>query len=139
MSVPQRSKDVRESGWHGLLASRAGKSGQLPFSAAENGNCPDFPGRDPHPAPLTRREWFGWLARGAAAGALAAVGAALGLRNLGRAKEEPCIRTGLCGGCERAEDCGLPQALLFRDRPASEAGAGEEGAGGAREEGVTRG
>jgi hypothetical protein len=63
---------------------------------------------------LNRRELFGWLARGAAAAALAALGAAVGLRGLGRSPEDPCLQSGLCPGCDRAEDCGLPQALSFR-------------------------
>jgi hypothetical protein len=39
----------------------------------------------------------------------------LGLRNLGRAKEDPCLHSGVCCSCGRAEDCGLPQAMMFRD------------------------
>jgi hypothetical protein len=67
------------------------------------------------PRRATRREFFAWLARGGAAAALAAVGAVLGLRNLGRATEDPCARMDVCRSCDRADDCGLPQALLFRD------------------------
>ena len=68
----------------------------------------------------SRRGFFVAIARVAAAVALAAVGAALAIGRGGegtgeRTKEDACLRMGVCRGCGRAEDCGLPQALSLRE------------------------
>jgi len=63
---------------------------------------------------LARRGFFRAIARAAAGGALAGLGVVLAFSGRGPAKEDPCLRMGVCRGCDRAEDCGLPQALSIR-------------------------
>ena len=62
-----------------------------------------------------RRGFFLAAARGAAAAALAVLGAYLAVLGRGRPAEEACQRMGVCRGCGRVEDCALPQALSLRE------------------------
>ena len=62
-----------------------------------------------------RRDLFKGLARSfLAIGGIAGVGA-LTLRN-----KERCDRLGICRGCPETSDCGLPQALSFREAQKTE-------------------
>jgi hypothetical protein len=64
----------------------------------------------------SRREFLGWLARGAALAGLTAVAAGVVLkrRTQGADAEDPCINDGLCGRCPRLARCRLPQASSAR-------------------------
>ena len=64
----------------------------------------------------SRRGFLVAVARGAAGAALAGLGVALALGRGGeRGREEACLRRGVCRGCSRADDCGLPQAISLRE------------------------
>ena len=62
-----------------------------------------------------RREFLRGGARYALLAALAAVSAVLVKRSGGSLAGQTCINEGICRGCGAFEDCGLPQALSFRD------------------------
>jgi hypothetical protein len=65
-----------------------------------------------------RRRFFVAAARGVAAAGLAGLGVFLALSGRDRPTEDACLRMGVCRGCVRAEDCGLPQALSMRHEAA---------------------
>jgi len=65
----------------------------------------------------TRRAFLRTAGRGGALGLLALL--AGGLASAGRARRlngQDCRRDGVCAGCGRVEDCGLPAALSARAR-----------------------
>jgi hypothetical protein len=62
---------------------------------------------------MNRREFVRACARYALLGGLAA-GAASRLAGPGRRAAGACLRTGICPGCPRQDECDLPQALLAR-------------------------
>lgn len=62
----------------------------------------------------SRREFLGWLVRGAALAGLAAVAAGVVLKKGPQGAEDPCVNDGLCRPCPRLDRCRLPQAASAR-------------------------
>jgi hypothetical protein len=81
-----------------------------PKTACEHGTHRITPGDT-----LGRRDFFRAIARAAAGAGLAGLGAVLAFSGRGRAAEDPCLRMGICRGCDRVDDCGLPQAISLRE------------------------
>ena len=71
----------------------------------------------------TRRELFGWVVRGGAVAALAALSARMAGAFSGGAAAS-CGRQAVCRGCELAQDCVLPQAMSYREVQADGRAAG---------------
>lgn len=68
---------------------------------------------DASPGPVaSRRAFFASIARWAAAGAAAAIGAAVTARR--SAPGQACVSDGRCRACAVGARCGLPQALSYR-------------------------
>jgi hypothetical protein len=86
--------------------------------AQEHGCKPRSRGTHASSVPVNRREFFRSAARAGAGAALGGLGVLLAFsRRGGRsgANEDPCHREGICRGCGRAEECGLPQAISLRE------------------------
>jgi len=61
-----------------------------------------------------RREFLRGGARYALLWALAAISGALVKRRVGSLPGQTCLNQGICRGCGAVGDCGLPQALSFK-------------------------
>jgi len=66
------------------------------------------------PAPANRREFLRGGLRVALLSGLAAVTATLARRPSQRLPGQTCVSDGWCRGCAVSGECGLPQALSFR-------------------------
>ena len=64
--------------------------------------------------PAARREFLRGGLRVALLGGVAVVTGTLARRSPQRLPGQTCVSDGLCRGCAVADDCGLPQALSFR-------------------------
>ncbi|MDW8310851.1 MAG: hypothetical protein RMK20_15880 [Verrucomicrobiales bacterium] len=65
-------------------------------------------------APATRREFLRDGVRYALLAGLAAASASLVSRRGGALPNQTCINRGICRGCNALPNCGLPQALSFK-------------------------
>ena len=107
-----------ESGCHGCaVGSRASRPSSHCCEQRSSG-----PRSTANASGSSRRGFLVAVARGAAGAALAGLGVVLALGRGGQQnKEEACLRQGVCRGCSRADDCGLPQALSLREAMKREA------------------
>jgi len=62
----------------------------------------------------SRRNFLGFVVRGAAIGAIAAVSYVLLKRNRRAMLEQKCISRGFCSDCRAFGDCELPQATTIK-------------------------
>ena len=67
----------------------------------------------------SRREFLGWLVRGAALAGLAAAGWAMVFKgSAGGGADPECVNRGRCRGCPVLASCRLPRARTAKRRPA---------------------
>jgi len=64
---------------------------------------------------IHRRDFFSMLLHKAALAALAILGAVLVCKKRDPALRQVCENQGICRGCSRFVDCGLPQALSAKE------------------------